>query len=437
MDDVVKVASYTIDRGRTYELDRVDTGRATVTINDLDGSLDPTNTSSAFYTQIDPLKQIRLARWDPVAEDWFTRYRGFIESWEYEFDPSQEFNRVTINCIDLFEIIAAIQMFPGFFGHPAPSVHAGNVFFEDTADGDVHGMQLRIGAILSGSGSPTPLGDCGIDTAFWETTSGNVSLHETTYSPGESAMTAIQDAVDAEFPGVGICFCDRLGIFRALGRFARFDPVGTAAVTTWDFNDWKAGDGAAVAASPTDTAHIRTFSMSRDLTKIINHAVAYPVNVLPAATFDTKVTANVKENTTSKGLYGIRAWSAENLIVKEGVTDGFTGANGDWLETRRYADYYVRNYHAPANRVTTISFRSSDLRMVGTAANWDFLARVDLSDRVALTIGSPGGGGLAGHKYYVEGIHEEVTPLNDKMDNVTLSLDLSPDDYFADNPFST
>ncbi len=446
MDDVVRIANYTIDRGRNFELDRVDTGRATITINDLDGTLDPTNTGGSFYSLIEPLKQARLAVWNPVLEDWYTRYRGFVESWEYEFDPTQRFNRVTIQLVDLFEIVSAIQMFPGYFGHPCPPVHAGNVFFEDTlaattggrTDPAVHGMQLRIEAILSGTGSPTPLGDCGIPSAFYDVFSGNVSLHETTYSPGESAMTAIQDAVDAEFPGVGSVYCDRLGILAVHGRYARFDPVGTSAATGWDFQDWKAGDGAAVASSPTDTAHIRTFSMSRDLSKVINHALAYPVNALPPATFDTNVAANVKENATSKGLYGIRAWSAENLIVKEGVTDGLIGTGGDWDETRRYADYYNRNYHTPANRVQTISFRSSDLvNMVGTAANWDFLCRADLSDRVALTIGSPGGGGLVGHKYYVEGIHEEHRPLDGNMDDITVSLDLSPDDYFADSPFAT
>ena len=37
------VTSYTIDRGRQYELDTTDTGRATVEITDTDGILDPTN----------------------------------------------------------------------------------------------------------------------------------------------------------------------------------------------------------------------------------------------------------------------------------------------------------------------------------------------------------------------------------------------------------
>ena len=115
-------------------------------------------------------------------------------------------------------------------------------------------MQLRVEQILT---------DGGIPDAFQVVFSGNVSLKATVYSPGESAMTAIQDAVDAEFPAVGNVYGDRLGRLAVHGRYARFDPLGTEAITAgWDFHDWKAGDGEAVAADPSDTAHIRGFSMS-------------------------------------------------------------------------------------------------------------------------------------------------------------------------------
>ena len=111
-------------------------------------------------------------------------------------------------------------------------------------------------------------------------------------------MAAIQDAVDAEFPGVGNVYGDRLGRLCVHGRYARFDPVATAAETAgWDFHDWKAGDGAAVAASPTDTAHIRGFSISRDLGKVINLALASPNTDDDDADFE----AQVVQDATSKG----------------------------------------------------------------------------------------------------------------------------------------
>ena len=377
--------------------------------------------------------------WNPVLEAWYSRFRGFVESYQYEYHPSQQVNTVTITLVDLFEIVSTIEMFPGFFGHTAPAPHKGNVFFEDTEDDDLHGMQIRVHSILkpAGYGTPPTLGGCGIPDAFFNVFSGNVSLHESTYSPGESAMAAIQEAVDAEFPGVGTIYCDRQGVFQVHGRYARFDPVTTEAETSgWDFNDWAAGDGAAVQGSPSDTAHIRSFAVSRDLAKVINQATASPVSALDAAAFQNKILAQTVEDGTSKGLYGIRPWSASNLITKQGVPPS-APIRDDWQETKRFAQYYVDNYAAALDRVTQIGFRSSDLAATGSAANWDFLCRCDLNDRVMLVIGSPGGGGISGDQYYIEGIHQEVKPLNDLLDDVTLTLDLSPADYFLDSPFGT
>lgn len=438
MDPIIRVAEYSIDRGRSFELDRVDAGRATVLLHDTAGLLDPTNTGSTFHNKIQPLKQARLAIWNPVLSDWYTRFRGFVESYEYEFDPSQLVNRITISLVDIFEIVAAVQMFPGYFGDPPPTAQTGQiVFFEDTLDGDVHGMQERIVSVLNNA----PLGNCGIDPSWYDVFSGNVSIHETSYSPGESAMTAIQDASDAEFPSVSNVYGDRLGRLACHGRYARFDPVHTAATTGWDFHDWKAGDGAAVAATP-GMAQIREFSISRDLSKIINHALSSPVTVKTNPDFY----GNVIQDTTSKGHYGLRTWSAQDLIVKEGVTDGFVGELGvenlsGWKECKRYADYYVRNYKNPQNRVSQIGFRSMPKgRTAWSQAatdTWALMSSVDINDRVAITIGSPGGGGFTAKKFFVEGVHETYRPASATVDDVTLTLDLSPDDYFQDSPFPT
>jgi hypothetical protein len=422
LDDIIRMAEYTIDRGRSFELDRVDTGRATVYLNDTQGILDPTNLSSPFHNKIQPLKQARLALWNPVLEDWYTRFRGFVDSFTYDFDPSQRVNRVTVELVDIFEIVSACEMFPGHFGELAadiPKESKGQVYFAPTPDDDQHGMQLRCNQVLDQADIPSE---------FREVFSGNVALRKTVYSPGESAMTAIQEAVDAEFPAVGNVYGNRLGKLAIHGRFARFDPEGTATATGWDFNDWKAGDGAAVTASPTDTAHLRGFSMSRDLSKVINRAMAAPFTNDANPNF----AGQVVQDDTSKDSYGIRPWSTENLLTKQGVTTGLDA----WQETKTFAAYYVTNYKTPHNRISAISFRPMRVGAPGAAACWDFMCRVDINDRVTVTIGSPGGGGLAAHQFFVEGVHEQVQPLNGGMDDVTLTLDLSPADYFADNPYA-
>jgi hypothetical protein len=440
MDDELRIAEYSIDRGRSFELDRVDTGRATILIHDTEGILDPTNPGSPHAGKILPLIQARLAIWNPVLSSWYTRFRGFVESYVYEFDPSQRVNRVTISLVDIFEIVSTVQMFPGFFGDPPPTSLTGQVvFMEDTLNGDVHGMQRRVVDIIGDSThSSFSLGSVNLPPEFYVVFSGNISVHETSYSPGESAMTAIQDAVDAEFPAVSNVYGDRLGRLVVHGRYARFDPLGTEASTPgWDFHDWKAGDRAAVTASPTDTAHIRSFSVSRDLAKIINHALCSPVTTLANPNFE----AQTVQSLPSKERYGIRSWSSQDLIVKEGVTDGLTGELGEanlsaWKETKRYADYYIRNYQAPHNRIDLIGFRSINPTSPGAAANWALLSEVDINDRVAVRIGSPGGGGFFGKQFFVEGVHETYRPGAPNVDDVTLTLDLSPGDYYLDNPFA-
>ena len=337
-------------------------------------------------------------------------------------------------------------------------------------------MQRRVVDIIGDSAhSSFSLGSVGLAPAFYDVFSGNVSLHETTYSPGESAMIAVQDACDAEFPSVAGPYVDSLGRLCCHGRYARFDPVGTSAATGWDFHDWKAGDHAAVVATP-DMAQIRSFSISRDLGKIINHALSSPLTNLADPDFEGQVIQSVP----SKELYGIRNWAAQDLIVKEGVTDGFLGgthalrpaatavpadtlyscsthslvykSNGttwttepgtfrgaDWKETKRYADYYIRNYQAPHNRVTEIGFRSMPKGVTWSQAatdTWALMSEIDINDRVAITLGSPGGGGFDGKQFFVEGVHEVYRPAGPELDDVTLNLDLSPADYFADSPFA-
>ena len=416
MDDLLRVAEYTIDRGRTFELDRCDTGRATVTIHDTEGLLDPTNAVDDLGIQ--PLLQARLALWNPVLEDWYTRYRGFVEAVESDFHPSQLVNTITISLVDIFEFLS-IEMHPGHFGTTPPAASKGNVYYDETPDDDEHGMQLRVNQILE---------DANIPDEFKVVFSGNVSLKATVYSPGESAMAAIQDAVDAEFPAVGNVYGDRLGRLAVHGRYARFDPLGTEAITTgWDFHDWKAGDGAAVAASPTDTAHIRGFSMSRDVGKVINRASASPLGIA-----DDDIAGQVVQDASSISNWGIRPWSSENLIIKQGVTESNTALE----ECRLYAQYFVDEYASVADRISSVTFRSQRVGAVGDAANWLLLSECDLGDRVAITIGSPGGGGFSADQFFVEGVHEIYRPAGPELDDVTLTLDLSPASYFDDNPFS-
>jgi hypothetical protein len=68
----------------------------------------------------------------------------------------------------------------------------------------------------------------------------------------------------------------------------------------------------------------------------------------------------------------------------------------------------------------------------GAAALWKCISRVDIGDIVTVTVDSPGGGGFDNVDYFVEGVREDVRALNPGYDDVTLTLDLSPREFFTD-----
>lgn len=421
------VTSYQIDRGRQLEFDRTDTGRATVEIADQDGILDPTNASGPYYGLIEPLLQAAIQIRNPIDGLWYPRFRGWIDELTYVFDPTQKVNRLTVSLVDIFEILGAVEMMPGQFGLAVPpGQSADQIFFEDNT------VQDRIKQILGNA-----LGATRSD--YWYVFSGNTRLWETVMSPGESALTAVQEAADAEFPGApSNVYTDRFGRLVFHGRLAKFDPVGTAASTDggWVFRDWKAGDHAAVAADSAGTARLNRFGFNRGLSHIINQGFATPTRAFTGVPLTAAENlAQIYKDDTSIGQRGLRSWTAENLLTKEGLLDHST----DLVETKRFAQWYVDNYKEPRNRTTDVAFRSARPGWSGAIPTWGLLSQIDIGDLLEITIGSPGGGGFNHEPFFVEGIHENVQPLNLSYDDVTLTVDLSPQAYYnaATWPFPT
>ncbi len=432
------VAAYTIDRGRTVEFNRTDTGTATVSINDTAGLLDPTNSAGPYYGLLEPLLQIKIELWNPVTHAWLMRFRGFIDNFAYEVDPSTHQNaagttvglsRLRLDCVDLFAILTAIEMQPdGSFGDTPPPAHAGNIFFDNATAHD------RITQVL---------GNAGINSALYRVFTLNVYAAESTYSPGDTVLQVVEDAADADLPTVAVVYVTRKGWLAVHGRLAVFDPVGTAAGAgaAWDFTEWKAGDGKAVAASPTDTAQVRQFSYDRGSDKVYNYVLCTPQGISDLEqTVPTAMASQVKQDAVSIAQFGFRPWSAENLVIAapdgvgiNAITDAGAGiltGNSAVDETQAMGQFILNNYAEAHNRPTQTVIRSVDPSWTGAAATWKMLTEADIADVVELTMHGPGDSPAAyifnGDPFLLLGLHEDVKPLNQYYADVTLSLDLAP-----------
>ena len=418
-----RVASFTIDRGRQFELDLTEMGRANVLINDRHGVLDPTNSTGPFYTKIEPLVQAKIELYDPVAAAWSTIFRGYIAEMDYEFNDMAYVqggqtigvNQLTLSLVDAFQVLGSIQMQPdGSFGDTVPAASVGNIAF------DAAPVNTRMTAVLGNATWP-PL----LTTIF----TGNVDMIQSIYAPETPVLDVLQNAADAEFPGLGNLYVSRTGIVTFHGRKAKFNPVGVAADAggAWTFTHWKSGDGAAVAASLSDTAQIREFSFNRGISRVINYAAAYPQGIA-----DADRPGQVVPDPVSIGIRGFCTWAREELQIDTGTTTG-NNAND---ECKLFASYYVANYKDPRNRVTNIAFKSMRPTDDRAAANWLLLCGAEISDLIDVTIGSAGsaapGGGFVAEPSFIEGIHYDVKPLTDTYADVTLRLDLSPQAYFND-----
>jgi len=411
------VAGYTIDRGRSFELDRTDAGTAKIEIFDRNGVLDPTNAGGPYLAQLQPLKQAGIALYDPIAAAWNTIFRGYIEDYDYSLDQAQNVMKLTLSLVDGFGILSAAKMYPdGTFGDdPATAIPqsaaVGNVFFADAV------VNARCTQVLGNLGWPTSL-----QRIF----TGNVVLQAFPYTPGESVLTVLQDAADAEFPGVANVYMDRQGILAWHGRFARFTPVGVSTSTSWDFRHYKCGDYAACVAN-VNTVPIRTFQWNRGWSKVRNYALATPQGIADAA-----VAGQVSKDTTSIGLYGIQSWDAQNLLLK-GSRTGANVANPN-AEAKLYSNYIRDNYATPLNRITSLVFGTPPPNHIRAAKLWTFLTHADISDMIDVTVSHPGGGGFNNSSFYIEGLHYTARPLAPGLTavvDVELSLDVSPVGFYT------
>ena len=97
------VASVSIDRGKSRELDRFTAGQASVTLHNDDRTFDPFYSGSPFATQILPRKQV------VIETNGIRQFTGYIDDWDLRYELGGK-SFASISCIDGFLQLSATQI---------------------------------------------------------------------------------------------------------------------------------------------------------------------------------------------------------------------------------------------------------------------------------------------------------------------------------------
>ena len=93
-----------IDHGRDRMFEEYVPAEAVIQFLDLNGDWNPANTSSPYYPEIKPMRQVQVVT-DYQGTEYFL-FSGYITSWDYTWaDPSVDYAQVTIQAIDAFRLL--------------------------------------------------------------------------------------------------------------------------------------------------------------------------------------------------------------------------------------------------------------------------------------------------------------------------------------------
>ena len=345
--------SWTVDRGRTYQLDATQTGTASIRLYDTTGMFDATNPSSPFYGGIGPMRQVTVGLQNPVNKLFYPIFTGFTEAWTYTFPdtPSSRIYDATVACVDGFDALSRANI---------PVDNSGSSIIPPFSG--LGSVSWRIQYILSFF-TQTPYSGQGYPTDTAALFSGNVNVLGAVYNAQTSFLTAIMDTADAESGGLANnLFMDRSGNVAFRGRAARFTPEvyspGGATPSTPPINFWNAGDiGAANTLS--GCAPIYDIQWDLDDAYLINAAQVYPGSANNARLIAEQLVTNNAQILK----YGPRSLSVPDLYTagSPAITSnphlnppGLTGLQ----ETLLFAQAAVDNFNAPVARISKLTFQT-------------------------------------------------------------------------------
>jgi len=416
------VVSWSVDRGRQYELDTTQTGTASIQIVDTSGLFNPTGTAP-YASSLGSMKRAVINVQDPVTGVYSDVFSGYVSTYTWSYaDQSKSTMLVQIDLVDGFDILNRAELVP-----------------DTTGETILLGQQVddRIFLLLDDAG--WPIDTAGSAVPLVSINTGNVSCIGYQYNSGTQILSAIQDAADAEFPGVSNFYMDRHGNATFRGRWPRFQPEAYPnQVKFWNVGDYD-------YAETLGYAPISDMQWMIDQTLLYNACLCYPYNFLQFG-----YPGQFTDDATSIGFYGVRQITLNDLLCNGANADPTTDHGGPYSATDgptecfAYAQYYVDNFKLPVIRLSSITFKTVDPNG-GTpnAALWEMLCNIDIGDVLNVYSTIPGGGGInpnttilggleyIGNQFFVDGIHHQVNPLNQGYPDWTMTLDLSPRSWYS------
>jgi hypothetical protein len=248
VDITDRVTGLSLSRGKNRDLDRFNAGTLSVELNNEDRAFDPLYTSSPFFGDIVPRRDVRV-----LANGTAVQYVGKILDWNFNFEPNGR-QSASLEAADGFTFLAQQELTPG------------------TAVAQLTGA--RVNAVLSQPSVDWPIGERVVDA-------GNSELGADVFEG--NVLSYLQKVEQSEG---GLLFMDKAG------RVAFVDRLTTPTV---DNVTVFADDGTGIAFAPaaldfgTEQLHNQIVVTSPGSTAVANGALSQTRYGIAELTVDTLI----------------------------------------------------------------------------------------------------------------------------------------------------
>jgi len=102
-DITSRLVTATVKRGKSQALDRIDSGVASITVDNFDRLFDPLNPNGLYFGQLIPRREVR------ISSNGYAVMNGFIDDFDLQYEPGKQ-SVVRIDTSDAFSVFANSQL---------------------------------------------------------------------------------------------------------------------------------------------------------------------------------------------------------------------------------------------------------------------------------------------------------------------------------------